>query len=269
MFWGCFSWDKKGPCHIWTTETAHERKEADKELIQLNEALEPALKAEWEISTAMRRMDLRRRPPSTKPRWRFTKKNGKLVREAKKGGIDWYRYWKYILLPKLIPFAKECEKDRPNTVVQEDNAPSHAHRHQDTVYILYDVVRLLWPGNSPDLNAIEPAWWWLKRSTTAQGAPANRKAMERAWYQAWRELPQEQIQRWISAIPHHITEIIRLQGGNEYKEGIQGFKRSWAGTRIKGKLSKLHILNSKTQHQAQDRENSDDEVDIDDESDEE
>jgi transposase len=92
MFWGCFSWDKKGPCHIWTKETAHQRKEADKELIKLNEALEPALKMEWEISTGMRRMNLRRRPSGKKPQWRFTKKNGKLVREGKAGGIDWYRY---------------------------------------------------------------------------------------------------------------------------------------------------------------------------------
>jgi hypothetical protein len=182
---------------------------------------------------------------------------------------DLYRYWKLILLSKLIPFAKECEKDRSDTLVQEDNASSHAHRHQNTVYILYDVIRLLWPGNSPDLNASEPAWFWLKRRTTAQGAPTNRKAMEQAWYRAWRELPQEQIQQWISAIPHHIKEVIRLEGGNEYKEGVQGFKRSWAGTRIKGKLSKLQFIDSRTQHQAQDSENSDDEVNSDDESDEE
>ncbi len=44
MFWGCFCWDKKGSCHIWTKETSTERKEADKELEQLNIALEPALK---------------------------------------------------------------------------------------------------------------------------------------------------------------------------------------------------------------------------------
>lgn len=269
MFWGCFSWDKKGSCHIWTKETAQERKKADEELVELNKALEPMLKMEWELSTKMRRMNLRRRPAGKKPQWKFTKKNGKLVREGKAGGIDWYRYWKHILLPKLIPFAKECQKDRPDTLVQEDNAPSHAHRHQNTVYLLYDIVRLLWPGNSPDLNASEPAWFWLKRKTTAQGAPANRRVMERAWYQAWRELPQEQIQQWISAIPHHIKEVVRLEGGNEYKEGVQGFKRSWAGTRIKGKLSKLQFVNSRTQHQAQGSEDSDDEVYSDDESEEE
>jgi hypothetical protein len=66
--------------------------------------------------------------------------------------------------------------------------------------------------------------------------------MEAAWYQAWEDLPQEQIQKWIAAIPDHIQEIIRLEGGNEYKEGIKGFKRSWQGLRVKGQLSKRSCL---------------------------
>jgi hypothetical protein len=157
-------------------------------------------------------------------------------------------------LPKLIPFAKECQQDRPDTFVQEDNAGPHAHRHQGTVYALYDVTRLLWPGNSPDLNAIEPAWYWLKRRTTARGAPANRKDMEQAWRQAWQDLPQETIQQWIAAIPDYIKKIIKLEGGNEYKEGVKSFKRSWVGNRIKGKLSTLQSIDNKTQHQATDVE---------------
>jgi hypothetical protein len=68
-----------------------------------------------------------------------------------------YRYWKLILLLKLIPFVKECLKDRPNTLVQEDNVSPHVYRYQKTVYNLYNITRLLWPGNSPDLNVIEPA----------------------------------------------------------------------------------------------------------------
>jgi hypothetical protein len=103
----------------------------------------------------------------------------------------------------------------------------------------------------------------LKRWTTALSAPTNHKAIEKAWYQAWKDLPQEQIQQWIAAIPHYIQEIIRLKGGNEYKEGVQGFRRSWAGTQIKGKLSTLQFINRKTQHQAVNGENRDDEdVDV-------
>jgi hypothetical protein len=32
-------------------------------------------------------------------------------------------------------------------------------------------------------------------------------------------MPQEKIQAWIERIPRHIREVIRLEGGNEYKEG--------------------------------------------------
>ena len=102
---------------------------------------------------------------------------------------------------------------------------------------MWQVKRMIWPGNSPDLNAIEPSWWWMKRTTTAKGAPPSNKELERSWLQSWDDLPQEEIQRWIERIPHHIKEIIRLEGGNEYPEGRKDFKRSWVGRRLKGILS--------------------------------
>jgi hypothetical protein len=82
----------------------------------------------------------------------------------------------------------------------------------------------------------------MKKTTTARGAPEKRVAMEKAWVQAWSDLPQSQIQAWIERIPHHVQEIIRCKGGNEYEEGRKEFKRSWAGTRLKGKLSKHTYL---------------------------
>jgi len=145
---------------------------------------------------------------------------------------------------------KECERPGFIPLVQEDGAPSHIHSYQQTAFDVCKVARLLWPGNSPDLNPIEPCWWWMKRRTTAQGAPTSGLAMTTAWKKAWNDLPQEQIQQWIAAIPHHIQEIIRLEGGNEYKEGVQGFKRTWAGMRVKGKLSKLQYLDPEAQHHA-------------------
>ena len=38
MFWGSFSYDKKGPCHIWKPETAQEKKAAEAELAEMNAA---------------------------------------------------------------------------------------------------------------------------------------------------------------------------------------------------------------------------------------
>ncbi|KAF7565430.1 hypothetical protein PtrM4_002320 [Pyrenophora tritici-repentis] len=145
--------------------------------------------------------------------------NGKLTRGNDKGGIDWWRYQTEVLLPKLIPFAKECMRERPGTLVQEDKAPSHAHQAQNIIYQRESVEKLFWCGNSPDLNAIEPAWPWLKRRTTKKGAPKSRGEATKAWEQAWSDLPQSQIQAWIERIPIHVQKIIELEGGNEYKEG--------------------------------------------------
>ena len=183
MFWGCFSYEKKGLFHIWKPETAAEKRAAQGEIDKINEALEPLAKEDWELEIGMKRMGLRTKG-GRKPVWKWDEKHGKVARKGR-GGIDWYRYQKTILLPKLLPFAKECIKDRPDTVVQEDRAPSHASKHQDLVFMDAEVLRLLSPGNSPDLNMIEQCWPWMKRQTTRKGAPRNRITAIKAWTRCW------------------------------------------------------------------------------------
>ena len=102
------------------------------------------------------------KPPGKALQWQFNAKTGAVTQKSGKGGIDWWRYQREILLKKLIPFALECKKDRPGTVVQEDKALSHASKHQRQIFLDANICRLLWPGNSLDLNAIEPCWMWMK-----------------------------------------------------------------------------------------------------------
>lgn len=87
MFWECFSYDKKGPYHIWKPETTAEKKEYAEELAKINEALKPKCKVAWELKTGVRRMGLRNLP-GKKPIWKFTAKTGKVTIEGKKGGIN-------------------------------------------------------------------------------------------------------------------------------------------------------------------------------------
>ena len=91
IFWGCFSYDKKGPCHYWKKETAAEKRACEADLAQMNADLEPEAKAQWELETAMRRMGLRNLG-GKKPTWKFTAATGKVIISGKKGGITWYRY---------------------------------------------------------------------------------------------------------------------------------------------------------------------------------
>jgi hypothetical protein len=66
---------------------------------------------------------------------------------------------------------------------------------------------------------IEPCWFWMKRETTKKGPITSNKALKEAWIKCWQDMPQKKIQAWIERIEPHIKDIIRLEGGNEYKEG--------------------------------------------------
>ena len=66
-------------------------------------------------------------------------------------------------------------------IIQEDKAPSHNSRYLTEIFSLHDIMRLLWPGNSLDLNMIEPCWPWLKRETCKTGTPKTRKEMKKKW----------------------------------------------------------------------------------------
>jgi transposase len=139
----------------------------------------------------MNRMALRGRP-GRKPAFRFTEKIRKLVRTSG-GGIDWYRYRKEIILPKLIPFARQCEARRPGKpqmIVQDDGAFSHRHWFQTEIFNIADVQWLLWPGNSPDLNLIEACWPYMKRSTIQKGAPQSKTEGVRVWEECWENVPK-------------------------------------------------------------------------------
>ena len=52
----------------------------------------------------------------------------------------------------------------------EDRAAAHKSDYSDELYISWEVVRMLWPANSPDLNMIEPCWFYMKVETIKKGA---------------------------------------------------------------------------------------------------
>ena len=120
MFWGSFSYDKKGPCHVWEKETAEERKERKEDLDARNALIEAANKRKWQATQRAWLKDWidkhdRRRPGGVRKTWKHTEENGAFVVKPRRNGINWYRYQKHILIAKLLPFARECQKDRPNT----------------------------------------------------------------------------------------------------------------------------------------------------------
>ena len=61
-----------------------------------------------------------------------------------------------ILKKKLLPWTKKYTLAHPGTIVQEDRVPVYTSKYQIPVWNLAKIKRLLWPGNSPDLSAIDP-----------------------------------------------------------------------------------------------------------------
>lgn len=108
------------------------------------------------------------------------------------------------------------------------------------------VLRLLWPGNSPDLNMIEPCWPWMKRKITKKGPSTTRAEGEKAWSHCWlNQLKQHRIQGWIERIPRHIQEMIALEGGNEYREGKSGgLIRPYDSDERRGRYKQLYGRNA-------------------------
>lgn len=214
MFWGSFTYKERGPCHIYPVESAPMKKQALKDIEKLNETLEPVKKAAWEQAQEEKRKKMKR-PPSVPAKWKWDKDHGKLSR-SERGGIDWYRYWKEIQTDKLIPLA-----ERVNGILIEDGAGCHKHWYVQYVYSLAAINRLVWCGNSPDLNAIEPLWGRMKRETTEKGAPQTRADGVRKWKNCWNEVPQEVLRGYVDRIREHMKRVIECEGGNEYEEGLK------------------------------------------------
>jgi hypothetical protein len=85
----------------------------------------------------------------------------------------------------LFPFAKECKEGGPDyrldIVVMEDGASSHKSAYSDKLYISWEVVRMLWPANSPNLNMIEPCWFYIKVETIKKGGITLDVELREAW----------------------------------------------------------------------------------------
>ena len=126
-----------------------------------------------------------------------------------RGGIDWYRYQTYTLLPRLIPFINETIERYDECFLVQDGAPAHNAWQQNELLEIQGLTVLPWPGNSPDLNQIEPCWYHLKQYISKQPYPPTTKqsAIE-AWDVAWRDLEQGRIGRWCEKMRARMERVM-------------------------------------------------------------
>jgi hypothetical protein len=52
---------------------------------------------------------------------------------------------------------------------------------------------------------------WLKRRTTARGAPRDKKTREEAWIKTWDKLPQERINTGFKGLGGILKRLLRIK----------------------------------------------------------
>ena len=205
----------RGPYHIYAPKTAVEKKADIEDLNEFNSAYHvkaQILKERFyaEQLTKPKSKRLKRPPKPDMP----LKTRGKNL----KGGVDWYRYREEVLRPKLLPFCKQVIEAYGECYLLEDGAASHTSDQNLEEYEIPGLHRIDWPANSPDFNAIEIAWYYLKRKVTELPYIAsNIEKCKQAWHDVWEQLDQDRIEGWIGRIRPRMKICKQQQGANHFK----------------------------------------------------
>jgi DDE superfamily endonuclease len=231
MFWGCFSYDFKGPCHMYSKETTKDKKRRKQVIDQHNALQMPAIREEWYQKLQLEQWREETTGKKKKgPKTLFSNfvKNHELIekREKGRGGVDHVRYKDEVLKPLVIPFMQWVEEKRrkhpekygtQSFIFQQDNAPAH-NSHWCKEYLEQAGIELFeHPGNSPDMNAIEKTWMPMRIAiTNVWNRPHTLEWTKRAWKSTWEAITQDQIREYI----HHMIEINQRilddEGGNHF-----------------------------------------------------
>lgn len=214
MFWGCYTKYRRGPSYIFDKESPEEKEAAKKHLAErsLPHEVEQQLRKEEldQINASRPKSRQRKRPNKVNTRKQERGKN-------LKGGIDWYRYQQFVLKPLLIPFIHQIIEEYGKAYLVQDGAGAHYTWHQKELLEIPGLTVLPWPGNSPDLNMIEPCWYHLKREVS--NVPFRQNTKE--WYKeqftrCWEDQDPRRIKKWCRRLLVHIMRVIRAKDGNNF-----------------------------------------------------
>ncbi len=157
------------------------------------------------------------------PEWKSCKATGKWERGKTGGGIDQFRFARPILEDHLLPFAREHKEKWPETLVVEDGASPHKHGFHQDKYSYYETRKMFWAGNSPQHNMIKPVWGDVKREMAKGGSIHKKEEPVKGWERAQNFMRQKMLRARVHHIRHHLVEIVRHEGGNQYLEGNKRF----------------------------------------------
>ena len=123
--------------------------------------------------------------------WPQTKKHVLSRGDRTRSGIDGWRHREEVLKPLVVPWLKQLkDKGKTDLLLLEDGAPAYSSRFDTEFLAVSKIKKLCWPGHSPDVNAEEHAWPWIRRYITKDFEPLRtEEECENYWRTEWEKLP--------------------------------------------------------------------------------
>ncbi|GFV12729.1 transposable element Tcb2 transposase [Trichonephila clavipes] len=126
------------------------------------------------------------------------------------GPLTARRYRDEILRPIVVTYAAAIGDD---FILMDDNCRPHRANLVEDFLFEEGIVRMEWPGCSPDMNPIEHVWDALGRRVAGlQPPPQTLQELERALLEEWDKIPQLVIKS--------IIDCMRQRHGTEWEENI-------------------------------------------------
>ncbi|KHJ79464.1 hypothetical protein OESDEN_20890 [Oesophagostomum dentatum] len=131
---------------------------------------------------------------------------------SKKVRMDSKLYCK-ILRDYYIPFAYTLYNNKCR--LAQDNDPKHVSRFTVAHLDKWQIKRIEWPAESPDMNPIEFVWHQLKHFLRHTYKPENKEQLMAGIKTFWRNvMTREQCVKYVKHISHAMPRIIQAGGGN-------------------------------------------------------
>jgi len=217
QFYGIFTYNNKGPCIIYSKEDKEERWASEAALeLENHQRRQKAVYAQKTARSALQEMG---ESEINSRKQQYTQKDDYTRGFKSRGGIDGYRH-REMALKQVVPWMKSLKDSGRNPILLEDGAPAHQSRIANDFLDVNLINKLDWPGHSPEINAEEHAWPWIRRHITKDFAPSTCEDQCRSQWQAeWDSIPQEVINKWIDHVPITVRRIITHGGKNDFHDG--------------------------------------------------
>jgi transposase len=96
-----------------------------------------------------------------------------------------------------------------------DNAAAHKSVQTGQTLNLLDIARLAWPPQSPDLNAIEHCWDYIRAQIKKRKhVPRTEEEVITAWEEEWQNIPVSEINKWIENLEKQLRKVVDHNGDN-------------------------------------------------------